>query len=116
MGFYYVDNVAKFRLTQCGRAGGDCTAPYDVVLLWENATVGEFIDAVLRAKMDNRCSEWGYIGIDKTGSIFGDPLCEYSHGKIVSDGIPAEIKAKHINWVTAHGGWTRMDYRIYLKD
>ena len=114
MGKYYVNNIPMFELTRSGPEGGDCCAPYDVEILWPKPTVGEFIDAVVRAKVGNGGTEWGYIGIHKHGSIFGEPLCEYQHGKIVSDNIPDNIKEKRIHIVTANGGWSRMDYRIYL--
>jgi len=99
-----------FKLLQAGREGGDCTAPYDVKLDKEY-TVKEFVDAVL-----TRDSEWGYIGIiyRDAKSVFGDPHCEYSHGELLYN-LPEEVLNRKVNYVNAHGGWSRMDYRLYLK-
>lgn len=97
-----------FKLKQAGREGGDCTAPYDVILDKEY-TVKEFVETVV-----SRDGEWGYIGIAAKGSIFGDPHCEYKWGKLLYD-LPEEIHNKKVISAKAHGGWSRMDYRLYLK-
>ena len=87
----------------------DCTASYTVTVN-PGTTVKDFIRTILKEYPN----EWGYIGIDsgrpECRYVFGDPKCEYSHGKIISDiGTDGTIKS-----VSATGGWSRMDYLLTL--
>lgn len=95
-----------FNLQQCGREGGDCTAPYKVILD-RSYTVRTFIDAVL----NGRSTEWGYIGINDGHTIFGNPSCEYRYGKL-QNAMNECVLDKAVISVKASGGWTRMDYLI----
>ena len=97
------------RLKQTGNAGGDCTAPYSV-LLDKEYTVKEFITEILKSRSD----EWGYIVIEKKGEIFGKPNCEYRYGKLISN-LPKEILDKCVISARAHGGWTCMDYLLTVN-
>lgn len=96
-----------FDLRQAGATSSDCTAPYDVIF-HKQCTVREFVDYVLTS------DEWGYIGVYKRGSIFGDPCCEYSYGKLKTNPLPEGVLSKIIVCAEASGGWTRMDYQLHL--
>jgi len=99
----------NFRLSQAKEERSDCTAPYDVIII-ENGTVGDFIDAVLK----NRSEDWGYIGINSNESVFGKPKMEYKHGKAINREALSDFESKQVKSVTADGGWSRMDYVILL--
>ncbi len=97
------------KLTQNTPTSGDCTAGYAVTLDKEY-TVEEFINEVLTK------NEWGYIGIHSNGQAWFDigfPSCEYKKDKLVTemqkDILPIKVKS-----ATASGGWSRMDYVIYV--
>ena len=100
------------RLIRTGSPYGDCCSRYDVTFN-KPTTVREFIDEVLN---NNAISdhEWGYIGIACKGEIFGKPKCEYADSKITTDALPEEFMDKVIIRCIASGGWSRMDYTIYL--
>ena len=89
---------------------GDETSKYDVRLKKEY-TVKEFVEKVLLNK-----DEWGYIGIYKRCEIFGKPNCEYWKGKLTTNPLPEEYLDKKIRECKASGGWTRMDYILYLEE
>ena len=99
-----------FRWVHTGGPYGDETSTYDV-FLERPCTVREFVEEVLR---NDR--EWGYIGIHKEGSIFGDPQCEYKYGKLITDPLPEEYLDKMVVKCKAGGGWSRMDFRIYVEE
>lgn len=98
-----------FSMVACTPMSRDCTCGYKVFLEKEY-TVEEFINAVLKAKSD----EWGYIGIYKKGSIFGEPNCEYRNGKLSTKPMPNKFLKKKIVDVIAGGGYSRMDYLLYV--
>ena len=101
-----------FRLMQSTPVGGDCCCGYRVELDKEY-TVAEFIQTVI----ENEPNEWGYIGIHKPREIFGKPYISYSCGKIESDiRVMNEVLDRKIVKVTASGGWSRMDYELYLEE
>jgi len=93
--------------TSCG---SDCTGPYNVIFT-KDMTVRQFIDEILT----ERDSEWGYIGIDSPGTIFGKPCIEYSHGAI-KESLPDEYLDKVIIDVKGSGGWSRSDFLLVLKE
>lgn len=99
-----------FKFKKTAGPFGDCTSRYDVILD-KDYTVGEFIETVLREEP----KEWGYIGIYKKYEIFGDPVCEYRYGKLITDTLPEEYLKREINEIKASGGWSRMDYEIKTK-
>lgn len=99
-----------FKLIHTAGPFGDCTNNYDVQLD-KNYTVGEFVETVLKEEP----KEWGYIGIYKKGEIFGDPVCEYRYGKLITKPLPEEFLRRDIKEVKASGGWSRMDYTIKVK-
>lgn len=98
-----------FKLEQNGRVRGDCTAPYRVELDKEY-TVSEFVQTVLTIDR-----EWGYIGIYCKDEIFGKPTCEYKWGKLLY-ALPDNVLNKKIVDVKADGGWSRMDYLLWIEE
>ncbi len=98
-----------FKLSQNGPTRGDCTASYFVDLDKEY-TVSEFIKTVL-----TRNDEWGYIKIHQRPpvSYFDYPKCEYRYGKLLSK-LPDKYMDKTIKLVEGDGGWSAMDYVLYL--
>ena len=92
-----------------GRVGGDETCRYYVTLN-KPMTVGEFIDEWMKENPN----EWGYFGICKKGTIFGEPRCEYSHGKIKGEPLPQEYLSKKIKAVYGSGGWSRSDFEFVV--
>lgn len=95
-----------FKLYSAGKVRGDCTAPYDVELDKEY-TVNEFVQTVLTRK------EWGYIGIYCHGTFFGEPKCEYKYDKLLYT-LPDNVLNKKVIKVKADGGWSRMDYLLWI--
>ena len=88
------------KFTQTHPAGGDGTAPYDVTFYPTKVT--DFIDEVLTHKTD-----WGTISIIGYGSV------EYKYGQLIGN-IPNEWNNLMINKVDAAGGWSRMDFRLFV--
>lgn len=95
-------------LKQTSRTFGDETAIYSVELSKEY-TVKEFVDEVVSNK-----SNWGRIGIASEGAIFGNPMCEYKWGKLLTE-LPSEIMTDKVISAEAHGGWTMMDFKLTIQ-
>lgn len=87
------------------RSCSDQTFDYKAIIN-KPMTVGEFI----KEWMTTSPNEWGYFGIYDGKTIFGNPQCEYSKGKIITDPIPDEYLNAEIDEVTGNGGWTRNDF------
>ena len=106
--------MKEFDLFKIGEEAGGAlggTAPYRVDLHKE-LTVKEFIDCVLTL------DEWGYIGIystDLDGVFFGKPKCEYSSNRLKTH-LPREYLGKKVKQAKASGGYSRMDYILYLSE
>ena len=99
-----------FKLKQLRPEGGDCTAPYDVILDKEY-TLEEFVKTVV-----SRDDEWGEIRVDiGRRSYFDNPYCEYKWGELLSV-LPDDLIYKKIISVKAHGGWSAMNYFITVND
>lgn len=102
-----------FDLRQSGPTGGDETAMYSVQFERGKPmpTIGEFIKDLIA----NHSGDWGGVQIreDKNRTL-GIAHLGYSYGKITADSIPDEIKAKQIKRISASGGWSRMDYLIFV--
>lgn len=103
-----------FRLTQTSDTRGDCTASYDVQLD-KVYTVREFLETILTQKAD----EWGacYLMVRSKRLFWQNPSCEYRHGNRTGTAwanILMRYGDRHISQVKADGGWTRMDYYIWL--
>lgn len=87
------------------KSRSDQTFEYGVIIQ-KPMTVGEFI----KEWITTRPNEWGYFGIYDGRTIFGNPQCEYSNGKIITDPIPDEYLNSEIDAVNGSGGWTRSDF------
>lgn len=104
--------MKAFDLVRIGEEAGGAlggTAPYRVDFHKE-CTVKEFIEYVLTRE------EWGYIGIYSTeldGKFFGKPKCEYTCNCLKTN-LPGEYLDKKIKDAKADGGYSRMDYILYL--
>ncbi len=100
-------------LVQVGPESGDCTAPYEVRFHKnEELTVKEFVDQVL---LDTR--EYGDIGIynERNYRIGGDPKIYYRYGKLNGATFDNNILNSIVTAASAHGGWSCMDYVLYIK-
>lgn len=95
--------------TMAGSERGDCTAPY-LVKLDKEYTVEELVQQILTQYDD----EWGYIGIERPGTSFGDPNCQYNYGQL-RNRLPESVLSKKVRSVRADGGWSRMDWYIRLE-
>ena len=88
----------------------DCTNVYIITFDHnESYTVGEFIGAILK---DRGKSEWGYFRIDQT-----DHFISYKNGILLNPENPMldeEILSAPVKSVQSNGGWSRMDYRIFI--
>lgn len=84
---------------------GDCTSSYGINLDKEY-TVGEFIDTIFKERSD----EWGSI------DIVNHYARSYNKGKFSYNGFEEDMLNKKIKKVTAHGGWTYMEYNIYIEE
>lgn len=82
------------------------------IMIQKPMTVGEFIKEWITTRPD----EWGYFGIYDRETIFGNPKCEYSRGKIITDPIPDEYLNAEIDEVNGSGGWTRSDFIFKTKE
>lgn len=96
-----------FKLVCTGGPYGDCCCSYDIELRGE-WTVQEFVEAVLK----KNGNEWGYFYIGGGRNMFDKPYrAEYRYGKL-KEPIQGKIARRKIKRVTAHGGWSLMDYTV----
>lgn len=97
-----------FELSQNTPVGGDCTCGYDVKLDREY-TVAGFVNTVLK----KYANEWGIFEVKRGSKAVGS--FEYSYGNLT--GEPNRVYGAHkIKEVYASGGWSRMDYVLYLEE
>ncbi len=92
---------------QTHAAGSDETAPYDVALD-KTYNVGELVNEIL----SKRSNEWGYINIMRDKALCDST--EYRYGELLSS-ISETVLSFIVDKVRAAGGWSRMDYHIYVK-
>jgi hypothetical protein len=88
--------------------GSDETQSFDVRDY--KGTFGEFVKEVLTKYK----SEWGEFKIKNT-AWFVPSSFEYKHGELLNE-IPQDLLDKKIVKVQASGGWSNMDYYLYLED
>lgn len=99
----------KFTLQHETGPFGDETSLYSVDFP-KGATVSDLIDFAL-----SNTREWGRINIKPDIlKILSTYRLEYRYGVTISDTIPPSIKYSPIKKVSAHGGWTMMDYNIEI--
>lgn len=94
---------ANLKFTQCGRTGGDECTPYDVSFT-PGCTVRDLVLDILSR------GEWGYIDILSPYNL----RCEYKSCNIIDSPFHEEIQDKIVKRVQAYGGWSRMDYNVFL--
>lgn len=102
---------------QTHATGGDCTAPYDV-MLDKPYTVGEFIKEVLTT----HSNEWGEFFVRRKGRGYFDRMAraKYRYGEMKNCNgekteIPEEFASLFIKEVKASGGWSAMDYDLIIE-
>lgn len=95
---------ANLKFTQCGMTGGDCCTPYHVSFT-PGCTLRELVSDILSR------GEWGYIDIKRPYIL----RCEYKGCNVVSNPFPEEIQDMEVGCVDAYGGYSMMDYFVYLK-
>ena len=104
--------TTKFSLKRTSKIHSDESAFYDVILK-HKMTLSEFIDAVLE-----NTGEWGHIGLEFKGTIFGYPCCDYRYGSLTEES-KATFTENQLNstvkYVKSNGGWTNMNYLITLE-
>lgn len=103
----------RMKMICTGGPYGDACCSY-VVRLDREYTVQEFVEMVLEEKP----GEWGTIRICKNLERIPEnvlDVCDYKHGQITNSFSLLNTKKRKIEKVTAHGGWTGMDYFIKTK-
>ena len=104
--------TTKFSLKRTSKIHSDESAFYDVILK-HKMTLSEFIDAVLE-----NIGEWGHIGLEFKGTIFGYPCCDYRYGSLTEAGKSTFTENQlnsTVKYVKSNGGWTNMNYLITLE-
>lgn len=104
--------TTKFSLKRTSKIHSDESAFYDVILK-HKMTLSEFIDAVLE-----NTGEWGHIGLEFKGTIFGYPCCDYRYGSLTEGGKATFTENQldsTVKYVKSNGGWTNMNYLITLE-
>ena len=102
--------IPKFKVIFKGLIREDCCSR-DVYQLEEPMTVKEMCEYILST------NEWGYIGINCPGTIFGKPYIEYCEHQYVDENRqpikmnwPESILNAQIKQVIWDGGWSRGDW------
>lgn len=93
----------KLKFTQASQIAGDETALYDVEPN-RQCTLGDIVDYAVK-----NTREWGYIYALGFGRV------EYRWGKLLDDNFADDLLIREVEKLTAHGGWSNMDYRVKLK-
>ena len=102
-----------FKLRYKGPTGGDCTAPYYVDII-DKPTVKQFVDDVLGNK-----NEWGRIEVRNAANVtlggfwyrYGVLESDYAVSPALVNSIPNAIITRGM----AAGGWSSMDYVIWVE-
>jgi hypothetical protein len=108
----------KFK--QTGGPYGDAASSYDVIIP-EGTTVRTFVRYIAYVHSIYG-GEWGSIDMyynDKPGLSNRVPLVEYKRGRATyakdcNPEIFGRLADKIITKVRAHGGWSNMDYDVYV--
>lgn len=101
--------MKMFELIQNTPVGGDCTCGYGVKLDREY-TVAGFVNTVLK----NYANEWGIFEVKRGSKAVGS--FEYSYGNCnLTDKPDADYRDCKIKEAYASGGWSRMDYTLYIE-
>jgi hypothetical protein len=95
--------MKQFKLIHRAGPFGDCTSGYDVSIP-EDISVGEFVQMVITQKPH----EWGKITCGRA------IIADYKHGEIIRGPDYNKLRNAHVATVSAHGGWSLMDYNIVI--
>lgn len=100
------NELLKFTIKQHGNTDDI----YDVELA-RNCTIEEFLQIIT----SNR-KEWGTIRIFRMYMLMPQELgfIEYEHGTIKTNTICSEYLGREIKQISAHGGWSMMNYNINI--
>ena len=85
---------------------GDATSVYEVSFS-EGMTISDFLNIVITQKS----KEWGNISLSSKAILID---YKYGHYTIRDDKLYNKFKDKKIKKITAHGGWSSMDYIIEI--
>ncbi len=96
-----------FTIHSKGPAGGDGTAPYEVNLI-NNPSVAMFTEQVM-----NNIGDWGVITIRRGLGHKDDVSVGYRYGSLTKH-MDDKILKKTIKRASASGGWSRMDYVLWI--
>lgn len=102
------NNLFKFMCT--GGPYGDCSSHYNVEMK-QPCTVAQFVAFV------NSKGEWGKVYINPKNWLGHDALASFeynNHGSNKPLAIPPFFHDMRIARIEAHGGWSNMDYFVYL--
>ena len=103
--------INMIRLKRISEEYGDCSADYEVKLDKEY-TVKEFSEWISQQK-----GEWGHIAIYNPNVSWVEyERYEYKYGQWIGKPIPESLMKKKIVNVSAHGGWSQMNYTIKVED
>lgn len=109
-GIYTMAEPVEFFRAMSGPVGGDQTACYSVTFRGEPPTVGDFIQAVLKKYP----GEWGGFSIRDYERKRIEHVCmAYKYGAL-NGHIPEEFRGMKIKEVKASGGWSCMDYSLFV--
>lgn len=101
-----------FTLRQSGPIGGDETAMHSVNFdnPHELHTIGQFMDDLLKG----HSGDWGSVEVrGSTRPGYTVVSLSYSHGH-TEEQFADEILKQEIKSISASGGWSRMDYLIFV--
>lgn len=107
--------IKKLKFTPVSQPSGDETTAY-LVEFPQGATVEEFVDIVLV----NHHTDHGNIGLvhegirTATSMTGGSPQRNYIRGTMTKP-FPDTFLNRKITKISARGGWTRMDYVVWLE-
>lgn len=101
-----------FKFVCTGGPYGDCMSAYRIEIQ-QPCTIAQFVEFV------NSREEWGAVYINPKNWLGQDALASFeynNHGSNKPLVIPPYFHDMRIARIEAHGGWSAMDYRVYLHE
>lgn len=101
-----------FKPVCTGGPYGDCMSAYRIEMR-QPCTIAQFVEFV------NSKGEWGNVYINPKNWLGQDALASFeynNHGSNKPLVIPPYFHDMRIARIEAHGGWSAMDYRVYLHE
>lgn len=102
-----------FEFIQTSLVGGDCTCNYRIKFNIE-CTVREFLHEIFAY----RTNEWGTIDVNPNICVNGvptDTISTYYENCTIQTSFSEDVLNSIITEAVASGGYTRMDYILYVK-